>query len=130
MTKSLFGAQDVFEVVKNGYEELAANPNDAQRNAFKEAKKNDCKALLYIQQYVDAQNFERISKASKSKEAWDILAKYYDGGDKVKQVKLQSLRRKYELMLMEEDQKITEYSSKLMIVVNQMKACGEDFSDQ
>jgi hypothetical protein len=58
------------------------------------------------------------------------LAKYYDGGDKVKQVKLQSLRRKYELMLMEEDQKITEYSSKLMIVVNQMKACGEDFSDQ
>jgi hypothetical protein len=48
----------------------------------------------------------------------------------VKQVKLQSLRRKYELMLMEEDQKITEYSSKLMIVVNQMKACGEDFSDQ
>jgi hypothetical protein len=31
MTKSLFGAQDVFEVVKNGYEELAANPKRQRR---------------------------------------------------------------------------------------------------
>jgi hypothetical protein len=46
------------------------------------------------------------------------LAKYYDGGDKVKQIKLESLRRKYELMLMEEDQKIADYFSKLMDVVN------------
>jgi hypothetical protein len=36
----------------------------------------------------------------------------------VKQIKLQSLRRKYELMLMEEDQKIVDYFSKLMDVVN------------
>jgi hypothetical protein len=95
MMKSLFGAQEVLEIVENGYDDLAVNATDAQRNAFKEVKKKDCKTLFYIQQYVDYQNFERISKVTKSKEAWDILAKYYDGGDKVKQVKLQSLRRKY-----------------------------------
>jgi len=48
----------------------------------------------------------------------------------VKQVKLQSLRRKYELMLMEDDQRICDYISKLLSVVNQMKACGEEISDQ
>ncbi|MCI41122.1 F-box protein, partial [Trifolium medium] len=33
-------------------------------------------------------------------------------------------------MLMEEDQKIADYFSKLMTVVNQMKTCGEEFTDQ
>jgi hypothetical protein len=120
----------VLEIMQNGYDVLAVNATDAQRTAFKEVKKKDCKALFNIQQYVDLQNFERISKVTKSKEAWDVLAKYYDGGDKVKHVKLQSLRRKYELMLMEEDKKIADYFSKLMIVVNQMKTFGEVFTDQ
>ena len=33
-------------------------------------------------------------------------------------------------MLMEDDQKIANYFSKLMMVVNQMKTCGEVFTDQ
>ncbi|MCH81779.1 hypothetical protein A2U01_0002571 [Trifolium medium] len=45
MMKSLFGAQDVLEIVQNDYEDLAANANDAQRATFKEVKKKDCKAL-------------------------------------------------------------------------------------
>jgi hypothetical protein len=62
--KSLFGAQDVLEIVENGYDDLAVNAADAERNAFKEVKKKDFKALFYIQQYVDSQNFERISKVT------------------------------------------------------------------
>ena len=45
-------------------------------------------------------------------------------------IKLQSLRRKFELMHMEDDQKIAEYISKLISIVNQMKACGEAMTDQ
>jgi hypothetical protein len=58
--KSLFGSQDVFAIVQNGYEDLASNATEAQRAAFKDVKKKDCKALFYIQQYVDTHNFERI----------------------------------------------------------------------
>lgn len=43
----LFGAQDVSDLVHNGYEDLAT---DVQRAGFKENKKKDCKALFYIQQ--------------------------------------------------------------------------------
>ncbi|MCH84179.1 F-box protein, partial [Trifolium medium] len=69
LMKSLFGAQETLEVVTDGYEELVANPSDAQRSAYKEAKKKDCKALFYIQQNVDSFHFEKIAKATKSKEA-------------------------------------------------------------
>jgi len=48
----------------------------------------------------------------------------------VKQVKLQSYRRKYEMMQMEEDQKVSDYFSKMTEIVNLMKNCGENISDQ
>ncbi|PNX90251.1 F-box protein [Trifolium pratense] len=128
--KSLFGAQDCLDVVLNGYDELVENPTDAQRNAFKENKNKDYKALFYIQQNCDAQHFEKIAKSTKSKEAWDILESYHDGGAKVKKVKLQAYRRQYESMVMEEDQKVSDYFSKLLSLVNQMKNCGENITDE
>jgi hypothetical protein len=42
------------------------------------------------------------------------LDKYYDGNEKVNRMKLQSLRRKYELMSREEDQRVNDYFSKLL----------------
>lgn len=127
--KSLFGAHDVLDLVTNDYEDLGANPTKAQRTAFKEAKKKNCKTLFYIQQNVDAQHFEKISKATRSKEAWDILEGYHDGGENVKQVRLQSYGRKYELMH-EEDKKISDYFSKLLEIVHQMQTCGENIIEQ
>ncbi|CAJ2662467.1 unnamed protein product [Trifolium pratense] len=128
--KSLFGAQECLEVVVNEYDELGANPTNDQRNTYKENKKKDCKALFYIQQNCDAQHFEKISKSTKSKEAWDILEGYHDGGTKVKKVKLQAFRRQYESMVMEEDQKVSDFFSKLLALVHQMQNCGETVTDE
>jgi len=127
--KNLFGAQDLLEIVQNCYDELGENATEVQRNAYKEFKKKDCKAPFFIQQSVDSGNFERISKSTKSNEAWDVLERYHEGDAKVKQIKLLPLRRKFELMQMENEQKIAEYISKLINVVNQMKASGEAISD-
>ncbi|MCI90249.1 F-box protein, partial [Trifolium medium] len=49
--------------------------------------------MYAIQTAVDSANFDKISNAESSKEAWDILVKCYEGGEKVKNVKLQSLKR-------------------------------------
>jgi uncharacterized protein with ATP-grasp and redox domains len=97
---------------------------------FKENRKKDCKALFYIQQNVDTQHFEKIAKATKSKEAWDILASYHEGGERVKKVKLQSFRKQYEMLQMDEDQKVRDYFSKLLAIVHQMQNCGENITDQ
>lgn len=48
----------------------------------------------------------------------------------MKKVKLQSYRRKYERMQMEEDRKVSDYFSKLTAIVNQMRTCGENIIDQ
>ena len=47
----------------------------------------------------------------------------------MKQVKLQSYRRKYEMMQMEEDQKVSDYFSKMIEIMNLMKNHGENISD-
>jgi len=49
LMRSLFGTQDVIDLVQNGYEELLANATDVQRAVYKENKKKDCKALFFIQ---------------------------------------------------------------------------------
>jgi len=114
--KNLFGAQDLLEIVQNGVGDLATNAAEVQRNAHKDLKKKDCKALFLIQQSLDEANFERISKTVSSKEAWDILSKYHEGDNKVKLIKLQSLRRRFELKQMEDNHKISEYISNSSIL--------------
>ncbi|XP_019460169.1 PREDICTED: uncharacterized protein LOC109359930 [Lupinus angustifolius] len=78
----------------------------------------------------DHSNFEKISAASSSKEAWDILEKCYAGGRKVKKVRLQMMRRQYELLQMEEQERVSEYFTRIRGLINQMRSCGEQISEQ
>lgn len=48
LMKSLFGTQDVIEIMQDGYEELSEDIINAQRTTFKELRKKDYKALFYI----------------------------------------------------------------------------------
>ncbi|XP_058722921.1 uncharacterized protein LOC131594735 [Vicia villosa] len=127
--QSLFGFHETLEVVTGGVLVLAADATEAQKTAHNEVKKKDCKAAYCIQTTVDSANFDRISHAESAKEAWDILVKYYEGGEKVKVVKLQTLRRQYELLSMGEDEKVAEYVSKVHKLVHLMKGCGETLTD-
>lgn len=58
----IFNVQDVAEYVDNGYTPLEADPTPEQRAAFKERKKQDQKALLYIHQCADSKIFEKTSE--------------------------------------------------------------------
>ncbi|XP_073220721.1 uncharacterized protein [Cicer arietinum] len=101
--RSLLGAQKVFEIVQDGYEQLAVNSTERQQTTFKDCKKRDCKkrdckTLFYIQQSVDSKNFERISKAATSKE-------------------------------MEEDEVVADYFNRVQVVVNQIRTNGESLTE-
>ncbi|XP_019418591.1 PREDICTED: uncharacterized protein LOC109329380 [Lupinus angustifolius] len=74
--------------------------------------------------------FQEIAGAKTTKEAWDSLEKSYEGATKIKKVKLQTIRRKYELLQMEESETISDYLTKILTLTNQMKACGEEVRDQ
>ena len=106
--KVLFGFQEVLEVVTKGIEELATNATKAQRKTYLEDKKKDRKALYFIHQNVDGAIFEKIVGTTSLKEAWYMLEKSYKGVDKVKKVRLQTLRRQYELLQMDSKETINE----------------------
>lgn len=127
--KALFAFQDLVDVIENGVEIPKESASDAQKTGYKDLKKKDGKALVMLHQCVDDSHFEKIAGASTAKEAWDILNKAYAGAEKVKKVRLQTLRRQYELLQMEESETIGTYLNRLQILANSIKSCGEKVSD-
>ncbi|KAK2358763.1 hypothetical protein QL285_095917 [Trifolium repens] len=128
--KVIFNVQEVYEQVNATITPLPENANEEQRTTFREAKKKDNKALFLIHQCVDSKVFEKIADAETSKDAWDILQKSYGGDAKVKKVKLQALKRQYELLQMKNDESVADYFTRLVTLTNQMKNCGGNLDEQ
>ncbi|KAK2375565.1 hypothetical protein QL285_076452 [Trifolium repens] len=126
----LFGAQDVLELVTEGYVPVAADATDAQKLAQKDTKKKDQRALFYIHQCVDENVFEKTADSETAKAAWDTMIRCYGGDASVKKVKLLCLRKQYENLNMKNNEKVPEYISRMILITNEMKACGETLSEQ
>ncbi|GKC23421.1 retrovirus-related pol polyprotein from transposon TNT 1-94 [Tanacetum coccineum] len=111
--EALLGAQDAWEFVTTEYEE----PTDAeigattanQLKALKEKCMKAKTALYLLFQSVDESGFEKIAGASTAKQVWDTLEKAYKGADRVKQVRLRTLRGKLKAMRMKETKGVSDY---------------------
>ena len=96
--KTLFKSQEVWELVEEGFVDLAGSDEKAEK--LKEIKKKDAKALFLIQQAVHDTIFSRIAAATTSSQAWKILKKEFQGSAKVIMIKLQTYRRDFETLSM------------------------------
>ena len=92
--------------------------------------KKDNKALRLLQQGLSESIFLKVSSAEYSKKAWDTLETCYQGVTKVKNVKLQNLRRDFENLKMKENQTFDNLITQVIITVNQLRRYGEDLPDQ
>ncbi|CAN6699574.1 unnamed protein product [Malus baccata var. baccata] len=88
-------------------------------------EKIDAKALGIIQNAVSDQIFPGIANADFAKMAWDLLYGEYHGGDQVRFVKRQNLRREFEYARMRDDETLSGYLTRLNELINQMKTFGE-----
>ncbi|PNX66031.1 F-box protein, partial [Trifolium pratense] len=127
--KVIFGFQEVQDVVETGVTPLPADANENQRTAHRNSKKKDFKAVFFIHQCVDVINFQKIENAGSAKECWDILAKCHEGNEKLKKVRLQTWKRKFELLQMEDTETITAYFNRITNISNQIRSCGETLGD-
>ncbi|XP_050889689.1 uncharacterized protein LOC127094976 [Lathyrus oleraceus] len=59
-----------------------------------------------------------------------MLEKYYGGDAKVKKVRLQSLRKQYEMLHMKEGESISNFFTRIQDLTNQMKSYGETLIQQ
>ncbi|XP_026440514.1 uncharacterized protein LOC113339436 [Papaver somniferum] len=71
----------------------------------------------------------RVVYIKEVKRVWDSLTSYYKGSDKVKKVRFQTLRKKYELLQMDSTELIKDFFSKTLSLVNEMKANGATIDD-
>ena len=118
-------AQDLWEFVMIGYPEPANQAaelalTNAERVLLKENWKKDNKALGLIQQGLSESIFPKISSVESSKKAWDTLETCYQGVTKVKNVKLQNLRRDFENLKMKDSETVDNFMTQVMSVVNQL----------
>ena len=131
--KALFGSQELWELVTNGYveptSEQEATYNVEQKNLLKDQRKKDKKALFLLYQGVNESTFEKIAKAELSKEAQEFLGIFFKGVDCVKRVRLQTLRAEFEVVHMKDGETISDYFSRLLVIVNHLKSNGESIED-
>ncbi|KAA8521189.1 hypothetical protein F0562_011844 [Nyssa sinensis] len=94
--KALFGSQDLWELITDGYTEPTQQEETAyttdEKKTPKEHRKKDKKALFLLYQGLDESTFEKVAEAPNSKQAWEILATIFQGVDRVKRIRLQNLR--------------------------------------
>ena len=69
-----------------------------------------------------------MSDSESAKEAWEILEKSFGGAKKVKEVRLQTHKRMYELLQREDSESITDFFTRVTKLVNQIKICGESLT--
>ncbi|XP_042467275.1 uncharacterized protein LOC122050440 [Zingiber officinale] len=116
--KALLGSYEAWDPVENDVDENVAS-----------AKKKDQKALTLIHQSLDEKMFEKVVAATTSKQAWETLQASFKGVDKVKKVRLQTLRGEFESLRMKDSESISDYLSRVLAVTNQLKRYGDDMKD-
>ncbi|KZV24141.1 hypothetical protein F511_18547 [Dorcoceras hygrometricum] len=104
--------------------EKEAEGNDAA------AKKKDQKALTLIHQSLDEKMFKKVASSTTSKQAWDVIQASFQGVDKVKKVRLKTLRGEFESLHKTDSESVLDYISRVLVVTNQMKRYGEDVKDE
>ncbi|XP_028078272.1 uncharacterized protein LOC114280122 [Camellia sinensis] len=83
----LLASQDLWDLIEKGYEEPNSQEDEDklsenQKNGLKGSRKGDKKALFLLYQCIDESTFEKVSFATTSKEAWEILRNSHRGIDK------------------------------------------------
>ncbi|XP_034680373.1 uncharacterized protein LOC117910412 [Vitis riparia] len=93
---------------------LGANLTVAQMKAYEEKKLKKDKAITCLHSGLADHIFTKIMDLETPKQVWDNLQGEFEGSDRVKIVRLLTLKREFELMKMKDNESMKDYSSRLI----------------
>ncbi|KAK2404761.1 putative mitochondrial protein [Trifolium repens] len=109
--------------------ELRANPTIAQIRQHEEETLKKEKAVSCLHSALADDVFTCIMHLETAKQIWDELNERYAGDERVRSIKLLTLKKEFEMLKMKETESVKEYTSKLSHLVNQMRLYGEVVDD-
>ena len=132
LMENLLRAKGLWSVVENGFSEPEEGTmlTEAQKGHLDDARLQDHQIKHYLFQEIDCTVFEQILDRRIAKIVWDSMKRKFGGDQKVKKSLLNALRRKFEILEMKNDESITDYFARVMIISNQMRSNGEDMPDK
>ncbi|KAL6130701.1 hypothetical protein ACLB2K_069080 [Fragaria x ananassa] len=128
----LLHSHDLWEIVEKGFKEHEDENTLTlvQRQALNDSRKRDGRALTLIHQALDDDMFEKVANATTSKEAWENLKNSFCNIDKLKNLRLQTLRRKCQSLHQKKSKSISVCMSRVQAIVNQLRSGShQDIND-
>ena len=87
-------------------------------------------ALSAIHDAIDERTFEQIKNIEMAHEAWKKLEESFDGTQAVKGAKAYILKEKFTSFKMKDDESVPEMFHRLQVLINDLKALGEEVKDK
>ena len=122
---------NVWDIVEKGFEEplIGTMLSEEDSKKLEQNRRLDSKALHYLSTKVQLHVFNKFIHAKTAKEAWSILMTAYCGSPDVKKIKLQELRRQYELAQMKPTESVKEFLGRITDIANAMESNGEKLEE-
>jgi alanyl-tRNA synthetase len=91
---------------------------------------NNDTALSAIHDALDERTFEQIKSIERAHEAWKKLEKSFEGTQAMKGAKAYVLKEKFVSFKMRDDESVSKMFYRLQVLVNDLKALGEEVKDK
>ncbi|KAA8543340.1 hypothetical protein F0562_021165 [Nyssa sinensis] len=129
--KTYLKTLNLWEAVENDVDPapLGDDPTIAQLKNYEEQKAKKPTVLTCLHSALSETILLSVMACETPKEIWEKLREEYEGSQRVKNVKLLTLKREFEMHKMKERETVKEYARKLMEIVNKIKLFGEPFPD-
>lgn len=122
---------DIWEDVEEDYEvpPLPNNPTMTQIKSHKERKIRKSKTKTCLFDVVSTTISIRIISLKSAKDVWDYWKEKHVGDEKIHDIQVMNLIRKFELQKMKEYETIKEYLIRLLDIVDKVRLLRTKFND-
>lgn len=122
--RTLLMSRDLWDVIDS---ETSDQPMEEE--LVKSQRIKDMSALYMLQMSVTDTIFLRITRATSSKQAWELLKAEFGETESIRDMKKQNVGMMYENLIMGEEESVDEFAWRVMDLANRLRFYGRNIPD-